>query len=212
MHRRARRAIRLQKSTTIAATSSTPAAASAAQRIAVRRETVAAVAAWPVRSDGLGRSGQERPHRLPELGGRRTGRAPDPLQHAKLVGNARAGLRRVVDDHRQQEGRVIGHQVRAVHRKLPLKSKIPFAAFVRVGGDHRDEQGAVVDLLADLMVPHVPAAQFALIEPHFDPGRPQRFADAPRRLGVLRGVAQEHSPCGSDMDNRLWPGRAVTDS
>ena len=39
-----------------------------------------------------------------------------------------------------------------------------------VGGDDRNEQPAVVDLLADLAVPGIAAPQLALVEPDFDTG------------------------------------------
>jgi len=42
------------------------------------------------------------------------------------------------------------------------------------------------------MIPGVPAAQLALIEPDLNPGSPERLADSLSRLGILRGVAQEY--------------------
>jgi hypothetical protein len=84
--------------------------------------------------------------------------------------------------------------VGAIHRQLPFQAEVAFGARVGVRGDDRHEQAAVMDLLADLVIPDIPAAQLALVEPHLDPGSPQRLADTPRRLGILRGIAQEHSP------------------
>ena len=53
---------------------------------------------------------------------------------------------------------------------------------------------ARLDLLADRDVPRIATPQLALVEPDLDAGCPERLADAPRRLRILRGVAQEHGP------------------
>jgi hypothetical protein len=55
---------------------------------------------------------------------------------------------------------------------------------------------AVADLLADLQVPGVTTAQFALIEPDLDCRRLQCLADALGGLCILRCVAQEYGPRG----------------
>ena len=185
----ARAASCASQSRAIAAISSTPIAAIAGQRIGSAPWNRRSSGGMDRRTAGLRGAGQECADLLTELGRRLTGGKPCPLHRAKLVRHARAGIRRVVDDYREQEWRVIGHQVGAIHRQLPLQTKIALTAFVRVRGDHRDEQGAVVDLLADLVIPDVPAAQFALVEPDLDPGGPQRLADTACRLGILGGVA-----------------------
>jgi len=99
-----------------------------------------------------------------------------------------------VDRDRHQERAVGGHQVRAVDRQLPLEAEVALLALVRVARDQRHEQRALVDLPADLPAPGVAAAQLALVEPHLDPGRAQRLANAARRLRILLGVAPECRP------------------
>ena len=69
-----------------------------------------------------------------------------------------------------------------------------FIAGLRIGGDQRHEEPAVVDPFTDLPVPGVPAAQLALVEPDFNSRGPQRGTDACRRLRVLRGIADENCP------------------
>ena len=46
--------------------------------------------------------------------------------------------------------------------------------------------------LANLVVPNIAAPKFALIEPDFDAGGSQCVGDTSRRLGILRGIAQEY--------------------
>jgi hypothetical protein len=58
--------------------------------------------------------------------------------------------------------------------------------------DEGHEQRALLDLLPDLRIPLVAAAQLALVEPHLNPETAQRLGDALRRVRVLVGVAQEH--------------------
>jgi hypothetical protein len=64
----------------------------------------------------------------------------------------------------------------------------------RVRRDDRHEERAVADLAPDPLIPHVPATQLALVEPHFDSSLAQRAADASRCGGILRGIADENSP------------------
>ena len=92
-----------------------------------------------------------------------------------------------------KKGGIVGHQVGAIDGQLPFQPEVALAARLGVRGDDGNEQGAVVDLLADRVVPRVPAAQLALVEPDLDPGAAQRLADPPRGLGILRGIAQEDS-------------------
>jgi len=49
-----------------------------------------------------------------------------------------------------------------------------------------------VDLAPDLLIPHIPAPQLALIEKDFNTGRTQCVANLLRSLRILRGVAQEY--------------------
>ena len=102
---------------------------------------------------------------------------PKPLRHPFII------ITRVVDDDRQQESLVGRDQVGAIDRELPLETEIPLDAIVRVVRDDREEQGAGLDLLADRLVPGVPAPQLALVEPNLDPGGSQCLANL---LGSLR--------------------------
>jgi hypothetical protein len=79
--------------------------------------------------------------------------------------------------------------VSAVHGELPLAAKVAFVARFRVRGDHRDEEPAVVDTLADPPVPSVSPPQLALVEPDFDACCPQGCTDPLSCLRILRGIA-----------------------
>src|SRR5262249_55474826 len=66
-------------------------------------------------------------------------------------------------------------------------------ARLRVRRDDRDEQHALLDLLADFLIPLVAVLEAAVgVEPDLDAPRPQRLANAPRGFRVLRRVAEEH--------------------
>src|SRR4029077_11542964 len=63
--------------------------------------------------------------------------------------------------------------------------------------DHRDEQGALPDLAADLLIPDIATAQLVHVEPNFDLDRAKRLGNLLRRRCVFAGVAQEYrSACG----------------
>ena len=79
----------------------------------------------------------------------------------------------------------------AVFRKFPFESEIAFVARLRVGRDDGHEQHTCRDLLPNLLIPGVTTDEFAFIEPNLDARRPQRRANAPRGLRVLRCVGQE---------------------
>lgn len=57
-----------------------------------------------------------------------------------------------------------------------------------------DEQRAIRDLPPNLRVPRIASDEFALVEPHLDPGGTERVGDALRRFRVLRRVRQEDGP------------------
>jgi hypothetical protein len=54
-----------------------------------------------------------------------------------------------------------------------------------VAGDHRNEDSASLNLLADHLIPRIAAPQLALVEPDFDAGGTQRLANSLRRLRIL---------------------------
>jgi len=71
-------------------------------------------------------------------------------------------------------------------------AKIAFEPLLGVLGDNRNEYGAVVDLVPDLLIPRVPTPQLALIEKDLDTGSAKRFANPLRRRRILGGVAEEY--------------------
>jgi hypothetical protein len=99
-----------------------------------------------------------------------------------------------IDDDGQEESQLIRGVPLALYGELPLAAEIPFKPGLGMRGDDGNEKRAVTDLIADLAIPSVPAAQLALIEPYFDSSGPQHATDACRRLRVLRGIADEHCP------------------
>ena len=66
----------------------------------------------------------------------------------------------------------------------------------------RDEQGAGLDLAANLLVPRVAAAQLVLIEPNLDAKAAQRIGDPTRSVGIFAGIAEKDSRW-----NRLGHGK-----
>src|SRR6516165_3928848 len=76
--------------------------------------------------------------------------------------------------------------------EVPLEPEVALMTRSGVRGDDRYEERALVDLLADLLIPRVTAPQFALVKPDLDAGGAQGITDLPRSLGILRGIAQEH--------------------
>jgi len=63
--------------------------------------------------------------------------------------------------------------------------KITLEPLLGVLGDKRNEEGAVVDLVSDLLIPRVPAPQLAQIEKDPDAGRTQCLANLLGRLRIL---------------------------
>ena len=101
-------------------------------------------------------------------------------------------IARTVNDDRHQEGLLLGHMVCTFDGELPFVAKIALEPLLGVPGDNRNEEGAVVDLVPDLLIPRVPAPQLALIEKDLDAGRTQCLANLLGRLRILRGVAQKY--------------------
>jgi hypothetical protein len=87
---------------------------------------------------------------------------------------------------------LLGHVVGSLDGEFPLAPKIAFEPLLRMLGDYWNEQSAVADLAPNLLIPYIPASQFALIEPHLNAGCAQCIADLLCRIGILRGVAQKY--------------------
>ena len=96
------------------------------------------------------------------------------MHRSKGVGHLSYLVVRCVHDYRNQKGFGVRHVACAVDGESPLAAEISFKTRLGVGGDHRNEQHAVVDLLVDLAVPGIAASQLALIEPDFDTGGAER--------------------------------------
>jgi hypothetical protein len=111
------------------------------------------------------------------------------LHGSKEVRNNRLAIAGAVDDNRHEEGFLLGHVVGALDGELPFPSEIALKPLLRMLGDDRNEQRAVVDLAPNLLVPEVPASQLALIEKDLDAGGTQRLANLLSGFRVLRGVA-----------------------
>src|SRR5688572_1142518 len=116
---------------------------------------------------------------------------PAPLPLSKAIRDTRDRLRRFVDHYGHHERLIVGHVERALYSQVPLATEISFAARVRVSRDDRNEQRAVLDLLADRCIPGISPAQLTLVEPNLDSGCTQRSTEARCGIRVLRGVAQE---------------------
>ena len=63
--------------------------------------------------------------------------------------------------------------MRAIDGEFPFEPEITLEPLLGMLGNHRHEQGAGLYLLADLLVPGIPAAQLALIEEDLDAGSAQ---------------------------------------
>jgi hypothetical protein len=81
-------------------------------------------------------------------------------------------IARTVNNDRHKKRAFDCHEMGAIDGKLPFEPKIALKPLLRILGNNRNEQGAVADLLPDLPVPSISAAQLALVEPDFDSGCP----------------------------------------
>ena len=61
----------------------------------------------------------------------------------------------------------------ALIRKVPLEPEVTLMPRRRVRGNDGHKKCTLVELASDLLVPGIPAAQLALIEPDFDTGGAQ---------------------------------------
>src|SRR5262245_37179281 len=107
-----------------------------------------------------------------------TGRQTSPMNLTDSLRHFLVILPRIVNDDGDEEGASGADQVRSIHCQSPLEPEIALSALMRVARDHRNEEGASPDLPADRLIPRIPPAQLALVEPHLDPGRAQSLSDA----------------------------------
>src|SRR5215469_13442702 len=99
-----------------------------------------------------------------------------PLHPPEAVRHVRARVACTIDDDRNQKDYALGHVTSAFDRQPPLAAEVALVTGVRVGRNDRHEEGTVVDLLADLVVPGVTAAQLTLVKPDLDSGGTQGVA------------------------------------
>ena len=111
----------------------------------------------------------------------------------KPFGHGSASFLGTVDRDRDDECPLLCHVVCAFDGKIPLVTKVAFVPIFRMPRDDRYEQATSVDSLADLNIPRVAAAQFALIQPDLNTVGLQGLGNAPRSLRVLGGIAYENS-------------------
>jgi hypothetical protein len=75
--------------------------------------------------------------------------------------------------------------MRAIDGEFPLESKITLKALLGMFGYDRHEQGAIVDLVADFLIPRVRTPQLTLIEKDLDTCRAECFVNLLRSLRIL---------------------------
>ena len=105
------------------------------------------------------------------------------MHFPELVRDMLLLLTRLIDHDGQQEGLVRCDQMRAIDRELPFEPEVPLGPLMGVFRDDGNKERAGLDLLADRLIPGIPASQLALIEKHLDAGRTQGLANL---LGSLR--------------------------
>jgi hypothetical protein len=107
------------------------------------------------------------------------------LNQEELLRNSGASLIRVVNDDGQKKGMIIGHIERALDGQTPLSSEITLVPSFGSGRYERHEIIAFAYLLADLLIPQIPATELAFIEPDLKPKTRQGLSNEPRRLAIL---------------------------
>ena len=70
--------------------------------------------------------------------------------------------------------------------------KIALEPLLGVLRNNRYEEGAVVDLVSDLLIPRVSTPQLALIEEDLNAGRTKCIANLLRSLRILGGITQKY--------------------
>ena len=116
---------------------------------------------------------------------------------------------RIVNDDRQEESELARHILSSVNRQLPLPSEISFEPRFRIGGNDGHEQSTVADLLPNLLVPGIAAAQFLTVEPDLDASRAERVRNPLRRRRILGCVAQKDGTRGCRHRLLFSPGTAA---
>jgi hypothetical protein len=138
---------------------------------------------------------------LGESGRRLPRRQARPLHLVEFLRNACVSFRCIIDDDRHDESPFLSHVVCPVGCELPITAEVPFEPRLCAGRNDRYEQRAVVDLLTNLPVPGVSAAQLALVEPDLDAGGSQCLANPlGRSPRVLRREARV--PCSHGCAER----------
>ena len=79
--------------------------------------------------------------------------------------------------------------MRTIYRQPPFTAEIAFRPAFGIRRNNGYEQRTIPHLLADLVIPRIPAPQFALVEPDLDASGAQCIANTPSGLDVLRGIA-----------------------
>ena len=136
--------------------------------------------------------GQQRPDSHGEILIGRTLRQTRPLDLQERIRDMCLGITGVIDHHRQKERPSLRHQVRPLVCQSPLQTEIALGARLGAGRDDRNEERALLDLLPDLGVPGITAAQLALVEPNLHARRAQYIADAPCGDRILGRVGQKN--------------------
>src|SRR5207302_8189210 len=92
-----------------------------------------------------------------------------PLHRSERIRDKGLLVACTVNDDRHEERLLLGHMVGTFDGELPFVAKIALEPLLGMLGDHRNKERAVVDLVPDLLIPRVPAAQLALTEKALDP-------------------------------------------
>ena len=88
---------------------------------------------------------------------------------------------------------IVRHIEGSLDGQSPFPAKIAFVPGLGLGRHQRHEIIAVANLLADLLIPCVPATQLAFVMPDFEPIGRERIPDPPCCLSILRRVAQKNA-------------------
>jgi hypothetical protein len=115
------------------------------------------------------------------------------LSPPERLRNVCCGFGGLIQAHRHDEHAAASHHVRALVSKIPFETEVAFVPRGCIGRNYRDEECAVVNLAANLLIPDVPTPELALVQKDFNARGSQRRADPLRRLGILGGITQKYS-------------------